>query len=53
MLCTITTNRGNPIEKDDILRRQTKNLPGDPEFCGGRFVHEIQSESVSGIADGN
>lgn len=26
MLCTITNNRGNPIEKDDILRRQTKNL---------------------------
>lgn len=26
MLCTITNNRGNPIEKDEILRKQTENL---------------------------
>lgn len=26
MLCTITNSRGNPIERDDILCRQTENL---------------------------
>lgn len=26
MLCTITDNRGNPIEKEEILNKQTENL---------------------------